>query len=135
MTHEFGSAYYMPKGDSINMPPLEGISDSNRYYSTFYHECIHSTGAANRLNRDLKGHFGGASYSKEELVAEFGAGMLCNLTGIENECTLRNSAAYIQSWVKVLKDDPKMLMTASAQAERAVKYFRGEITKEGRVAV
>ena len=68
--------------------------------------------------------FGSESYSKEELVAEMGAAMLCGVAGIERK-TLSNSAAYLQSWINVLKTDSRMVVSAAAQAQKAADYIRG----------
>jgi antirestriction protein ArdC len=68
--------------------------------------------------------FGSNDYSKEELVAEIGASFLCGICGIENR-TIDNSAAYIQSWIKRFKEKPKLLVEASAKAQKAVDYITG----------
>jgi antirestriction protein ArdC len=100
-----------------------------------FHELIHATGHASRVGR--KGvtgpvHFGSHDYSQEELVAEFGASMLCGVAGIENQ-TIENSAAYIQNWLKVLKgdNDKKLAIIAAGQAQRAADYIlRREVSQE-----
>lgn len=76
------------------------------------------SGAYNRISKK--------AYSKEELVAEIGSASLMNLLGIETVRTFRNSAAYIQSWLKVLKSDNKFIVSASSKAEKAVNYIIGE---------
>ena len=104
----------------------EQYSIINEYYSTTYHELIHSTGHKNRLNRLQTGAiaaFGSEEYSKEELVAEIGSATIMNMLGIETTKTFRNSAAYIQSWLKVLRSDNKFIVSASSKAEKAVKYI------------
>lgn len=73
--------------------------------------------------------FGSATYSKEELVAELGASMLCALVGIEN-MTINNSAAYIGSWLKRLKNDNKLIVQASTKAQRAVDYIMNQLDEE-----
>lgn len=70
--------------------------------------------------------FGNEKYSKEELVAELGSAMLRNRLGMEIRATERNTVAYIQSWMNVLKEDNKMIISASSRAEKAVKYILGE---------
>jgi len=118
-------AFYNPASDSINLPPMENFSGSAEYYSTAFHESAHSTGHKSRLGRLSKtAHFGSESYSKEELIAEMSAAFLCNRAGIEN--TLRNSAAYIQNWMKALHDDAKLIVFAAAGAERATRYILNE---------
>ena len=87
---------------------------------------IHSTGHRTRLNRLTSNEclrFGSDTYSKEELTAEFGSAMLMNILGIETNKTFRNSTAYIQSWLKVLKNEPRWIVSASSIAEKAVEYI------------
>lgn len=122
-------AYYSPSSDRVVVPMKEQYKAINEYYSTTFHELTHSTGHKNRLDRLHTGAdaaFGSETYSKEELVAEIGSASLMNLLGIETIKTFRNSAAYIQSWLKVLKSDNKFIVSASSKAEKAVNYIIGE---------
>lgn len=122
-----GSAYYKPFEDHINVPPMWDFPNVHEYYCTMFHEMIHSTGHKDRLNREgvaKLNAFGDEVYSKEELVAELGAAMLCGVAGIDNS-TLDNSASYIQSWLRVLKSDKRMVVHAAAQAQRACDYILG----------
>lgn len=123
-------AFYRPSTDSITLPKKGQFKDAEEYYSTLYHEMTHSTGHEKRLNRDLKNCFGDEGYSKEELVAEIGSSVLCSLLGIETGSTFKNTVAYIQSWIKALKNDKRMIVTASARAEKAVTYIMdGKVTE------
>ena len=70
--------------------------------------------------------YGSEEYSKEELVAELGSASLMNIVGIENNHSFKNSTAYIQSWVRVLQNDVKFIVSASSKAEKAVKYILNE---------
>ena len=95
----------------------------------------HSVGHPSRLNRPtLTGVclFGDPTYAKEELVAEMGAAYLCGVCGIAN-ATLANSAAYLQSWMQVLRQEPTMLVHAAAQAQRAADYIQNLHPHEGAV--
>ena len=129
------SAFYSPLFDRIQLPErFQFGNKSGEFYSTAFHEIAHSTGAKHRLDRLTSDHFGSAGYSKEELVAEISAAGMLNLLNIENPETFNNSAAYIQSWIKVLKNDTKMIVTASGKAEKAVEYIingKEETTEEG----
>ena len=119
-------AYYTPIEDFVNMPKPETFDSEEFYYSVLFHELGHSTGHEKRLGRKKMGewtNFGSEKYSKEELVAEMTAAFLCGKSGIENQ-TIDNSASYIQSWLKVLKNDPKMVVLAAAQAQRAADYIQ-----------
>jgi len=122
-----GKAYYSPRKDIISVPELNDYLSPEEYYSTLFHEAIHSTGHKTRLNRATLTElaaFGSETYSKEELVAEIGAAMLCGKARIENK-TLENSAAYIQAWLRVLKQDSRMVVLAAGQAQKAADYILG----------
>ncbi|WP_433947028.1 ArdC family protein [Paenibacillus sp. SN-8-1] len=122
-----GRAFYRPSTDSISVPPLCDYTKPEEYYSTLFHEHVHSTGHVKRLNRQGIAEiaaFGDESYSKEELVAEIGAAMLCGVAGIDNT-TLENSAAYVGSWLRKLKDDKRLIIQAAGQAQKAADYILG----------
>ena len=124
-------AYYSPSRDLIRLPLFDQFTDANEYYSTAFHESIHSTMKESRCNRaeDRKGKlvaFGSNDYSKEELIAEIGSASLMNIIGIETGKTFQNSTAYIQSWLSVLKNDVKFIVSASSKAEKAVNYILNE---------
>jgi antirestriction protein ArdC len=122
--HGEARAYYVPALDYVNMPKHELFKTDQAYYSTAFHELVHSTGHASRLSRkevtDFS-FFGSHDYSIEELVAEMGSVFLCNECGIES--TFDNSLAYLKTWLRKLKDDTKMLITAGARAQKAVDYI------------
>ena len=125
-----GRAFYKPSVDTINMPKLEQFDGSEEYYSTLFHESIHSTGHKDRLNRLKPDFFGGQDYSREELVAEMGAAFLCGVTGINNK-TEHNSAAYLQSWAKELRNDRRLFVNAAAQAQKASDWILGKEQNNG----
>ena len=123
-------AFYSPMFDKIQLPLFEQFKQSEEYYSTAFHESVNSTMKTSRCNRqeDRKGKvvsFGSEEYSKEELVAEVGSAQLMNIVGIETTKSFRNSTAYIQSWLKVLRNDNKFIVSASSKAEKAVNYILG----------
>lgn len=120
-------AYYSPAMDYINVPELNQFKSSNEYYATLFHEMIHSTGHSSRLNRGLEQNagFGSESYSKEELIAEIGSAGLCEIANVSTDDTFINSVAYLQSWIKVLKNDKKLIVSASSKAEKAIGYILG----------
>lgn len=125
LTHEAGDrAFYRPSTDSITLPLLAQFKDTAEYYSTLFHEMTHSTGHASRLNRLTKvAAFGSEEYSKEELIAEIGAAALVNHAGLETSGSLTNSAAYIKSWLAALRDDKRLIVSASGKAEKAVNLI------------
>jgi len=122
--HGKTKAYYSPWEDKIGMPDKTDFVSIEEYYSTLFHEFIHATGHETRTNR--KGAFGAGfgreKYSKEELVAEIGTCFLCHTAGIENK-TMDNSVAYIGAWLKKLKNDPRMIVFAASQAQKATDYI------------
>lgn len=123
--HNEPQAYYRPSSDTVNMPNQSAFTSDQYYYNVLFHELTHSTGHKSRLDRkgvtELTG-FGTHNYSKEELVAEFGAAMLSGHSGIENE-TIENNAAYIQNWLKALKNDKRLVVMAAAAAQKATDYI------------
>ena len=128
IVHERQKAFYHPALDYVNMPQKETFRSVGEYYSTLFHELMHSTGHHKRLGRegfDVPVQFASKSYSKEELIAEIGAAFLCAEAGIEG--VFDNSAAYISGWVRKFKDKPKMIVLASAAAQRAVDYILNRI--------
>ncbi len=124
---EHGSerACYSPPRDLVRMPDAERFESSEAYYCTLFHELTHSTGHESRCNRN-NGHldsFGKEAYSKEELVAEMGAAFLCGEAGVLNPEVEEQSAAYIQGWLKELKKDPKLIVSAAAQAQKSTDFI------------
>ncbi len=121
-------AYYRPSQDIINMPKFNTFVDAISFYQTLFHEMIHSTGHESRLNRLSKdAHFGSQDYSKEELIAEMGASFLSGHAGIFNNEQLEQAGAYIQGWLKALKNDKMMVIKAAAQAQKAADYIGGDL--------
>jgi antirestriction protein ArdC len=121
--HGGNRACYSPQEDVIHMPPFSCFRDAASYYSVLGHEAVHASGAAHRLNRDLKPRFAEESYAMEELIAELGAAFLCSALSLENE-PREEHAAYLTSWLKVLKQDRRAIFTAASQAQRAVDWMR-----------
>ena len=123
-------AYYQPGTDTVVVPELSQYQNQEEYYSTTFHELTHSTGHKSRLDRltDLAA-FGSEQYSKEELVAELGSAFLVNHCGLETETSFRNSAGYVQGWLKALKNDKRLIVTAAGAAEKAVNLILNR--KEG----
>lgn len=124
-------AFYSTMADMIQLPLVEQFININEYYSTATHESVHSTMKETRCNRaeerkDKIVAFGSEEYSKEELVAEIGSASIMNRLGLETVHSFRNSTAYIQSWIKALQNDTKMIVSAGSKAEKAVKYIFGE---------
>lgn len=124
-------AFYIPAFDEVHMPAREDFKSPEGYYATAFHELVHSTGHASRLARkelaEIRG-FGSDTYCREELTAEMGSAMLCGVAGIA-PATLDNSAAYIASWLKALRDDRKLVVVAAGKAHAAADYILGTDTE------
>lgn len=121
---DYATPHYKPTEDTIHMPEA-GLFDSVEEYATaLAHEMTHSTGHQSRENRDIMNRFGCEGYAKEELVAEMGAAMMMVEYGIDID--LPNTASYLASWLKALNDDPSLLVTASAKAQKAVDRMTGK---------
>ncbi len=127
LTHGEPRAYYRPLTDTVNMPDRERFNSPPEYYSTLFHELTHATGHVSRLGRkgieDIQ-PFGSSDYSREELVAEMGAAFLCGHCSIES-ATLDNSAAYINGWLRQLRNDPMLVVQAAGLAQRAADCILG----------
>lgn len=131
--HREQRAYYRESTDSINMPQKESFKSEQEYYAILFHEMIHSTGHKSRVHREFVGQarFGSHEYSKEELIAELGSAFLCSRSGIDSPDLENQSAAYLASWLKALKNDSKMLIQAASQAQKATEYILGIKKEEG----
>ena len=116
-------AYYSPLLDMVTVPCKKQYEEVAEFYSTTFHELTHSTGHKKRLNRFEVSSFGKEAYSKEELVAEIGSASILNLLGIETSQSFENSAAYISAWLKRLKNDKRLIVSAAGKAEKAVNLI------------
>jgi antirestriction protein ArdC len=120
-------AWYRPSTDSVGMPSRNLFNSPEEFYSTLFHELTHSTGHASRVGRDgieTLNTFGSESYSREELIAELGAAMLCGVTGIVPR-TIANSAAYLKTWIERLRGESKLIVSAASAAQKAADYIQG----------
>jgi antirestriction protein ArdC len=114
------AAFYCPATDTIHMPAVQHFTSADAYSATLGHELIHSTGAPTRLNRTLSTRFGEEEYAAEELVAELGAAFLCGRLEIAQ---ISQAAAYIKSWIRVLRNDARAIFTAARLAAQAADYL------------
>lgn len=129
VTHDGGQkAFYRPTTDTVRLPERTRFASVEEYYSTLFHELSHSTGHSSRLDRKLDTDpkpFGSPDYGKEELVAEMSAAFLCSYAGI-NPVVIENQAAYLAGWLKQLKEDKRLVVSAAGQAQRAADWIRNE---------
>lgn len=132
-------AYFSPSKDIIVIPKKEQFNigktleevykDGMEYYSTALHEMAHSTGTEPRLNRGSHEKFGDAKYAKEELVAELTAAMVGNSMGFDKRI-LDNNAAYLDSWISTLKENPKFIVSVMADVNKAANMVLEEVDKQ-----
>ena len=118
--HSGNSAYYKPSEDYINMPIKSDFNDEAGYYATLLHELTHWSGAKHRLDRTKGKRFGDTAYAFEELIAELGSAFLCEKYSVKGD--IRHEG-YIQSWLQALKNDNKMIFSASAYAQKSTDYI------------
>jgi antirestriction protein ArdC len=123
--HGGTKAYYAEGPDYVQMPPFETFRDAESHAATLAHELTHWTKHSKRLARDMgRVKWGDEGYAREELVAELGAAFLCADLGITPEIR-EDHAAYIATWLKVLKDDKRLIFSAASHAQRAADYLHG----------
>lgn len=119
-------AFYSLFRDIVNMPKIEFHTSAEFYYTTFFYELTHSTGHKKRLNREgvaeMDG-FGSMRYAKEELISALGVAFLCATAQIQKQEILENNAAYLASWLKILKEDKHFIFDVAAEAQKAVDYI------------
>jgi len=125
------SAFYTPSADTVNMPSKEQFTSQCGFYGTYLHELIHSSGHQKRLNRPTltAPNTDRKAYATEELITELAAVNLCHELKISTIDKIQNSAAYLESWVKTLKQDKKILFKLLNQSTKAIKYLKGDIKK------
>lgn len=137
-------AYYSPSKDIVVIPtkaqfrlhpdnPEECFKDGQEYYGTALHEMAHSTGHPSRLNRLDNSRFGDPAYAKEELVAELTSAMVGNTLGFDRRIS-DNNAAYLQSWISVLRKEPKFISSVMSDVNKASRMIIENIDKQ-RVAL
>lgn len=115
-------AYYRPSTDTVHLPPFEYFHDTVSEAATRLHECAHATAAPHRLDRDLTGRFGSEAYGMEECVAELAASFV--LADLRLACAPRpDHAAYLASWLRVLKGDPRAIFTAASKAQAVADWM------------
>lgn len=119
-----GRAFYAPSDDVVAMPALQAFASAPAFYSTLLHELVHWSGADTRLKRTFGQRFADTAYAREELVAELGAAFLCADLGIEPS-PREDHAAYLEHWLRVLKEDKRAIFQAARFASQASDYLHG----------
>lgn len=118
-------AYYRPSNDTISMPPFECFRDAASFYGVWLHEAGHGSAAPHRLDRDLSGRFGSAAYAAEECCVEILSGLVLADLGIAHH-PRPDHAAYISSWLSVLKEDSRAIFTAASKAQQAADWMHAQ---------
>ena len=125
--HGMAMASYSPVSDLVNMPDHARFESEDHYHATLFHELVHATGHEKRLKRASimeRNGYGSDPYGKEELIAEMGSAFLCGYAGIVDR-TINSSAAYLEGWLKQLKEDKTLIVHAAAQAQKAADFILG----------
>ncbi|HEX5213278.1 MAG TPA: zincin-like metallopeptidase domain-containing protein [Pseudolabrys sp.] len=116
-----GRAFYRPSTDSIHLPAFERFFSTGGFLATMSHELVHWTGAKKRLDREFGTRFGDKAYAFEELVAEIGAAFICARLGVAGE-HFENHAAYVSSWLEIMKGDKRAIFSAASLAQAAADF-------------
>lgn len=128
INQDLSQAYYNKVHDFVNMPEIGQFQTPEEYYITFFHELAHATGHQKRLNRPgivEPAKFGDKTYSEEELIAEMAASFLSAQVSIDYDPIIENAAAYLQGWLKVLKEDKMFIFKVAAEAQKAADCVLG----------
>lgn len=120
--HGYERAAYAPRADRILMPDVDRFTSPEAYCATALHELVHWTGHPDRLSREFGKRFGDAAYAFEELVAELGCAFVLGHIGLV-EATIEGHAAYLDSWLQVLRNDRTAIFTAARHAGEAFEYI------------
>jgi len=124
LTRGGDEAGYSPGIDTVIVPVAEQFDSDDAYYSTIFHELTHSTGHAKRLDREIANTFGTPGYAREELVAELGSAYLSRVAGLDPS-GVEQSAAYLNGWIAALNADPRLIVSAAGQSQRAADLIQG----------
>lgn len=127
MQYSGTKAAYYPQRDQVILPPYSSFESGDEFYGVAFHEMAHATGHKDRLNRNLSTRFGSNAYAFEELVAELSSAFLCAHTGVPAR---HRSAAYVENWLKVMKDDKRAIFQAASYASQAADWLRKQAEPE-----
>ncbi len=131
ITEQGVKAFYRPATDEIVLPERFRFADAANFYATGLHELVHWTGAASRLNREKGNKFGSEAYAFEELIAEIGNCLICATLGLTPD--FAQSGAYIEGWLRAMKDDNRAIFKAASEAQKAMDFFLA--LTDGKMAV
>jgi len=113
---------YIPKYDTVVMPPIEQFKSPEGFAATLLHEMAHWTGHKSRLNRKQVGFSNSPkSYAFEELVAEMTSAIVCAEYGLAY--ALEKHASYIQHWIDLLQNQKTTFVAALKEAAKASEFL------------
>ncbi|KAF0177873.1 MAG: hypothetical protein FD160_2439 [Caulobacteraceae bacterium] len=115
-------AFYSPTTDTIHVPPPEAFNDPEQWNSTVGHEAVHFTGHPSRFDRLADYHIDRKALAREELIAEIGSAVLGAMSGFRPD-HLEDHAAYISSWLDLVREEPRAFLSAAAKAQTAVDWL------------
>ena len=118
--HGGNRAFYAPALDAIQLPERSAFASAADYYRVALHELTHRTGHPDRCNRTLSSRAHIEAYAFEELVAEMGSAFLTNHCALPRQL---QHASYIDSWLRALRHDKRLVFTAASLAQKAVDYL------------
>lgn len=118
-------ACYRPSTDTVHLPNFAQFRDAASFIGTWTHELGHASGSRHRLDRDLSGRFGSAAYAAEECAVEILSGLILADLGIAHH-PRPDHAAYLASWLTVLKTDPRAIFTAASKAQQAADWMHAQ---------
>jgi antirestriction protein ArdC len=118
-------ACYLPATDTVHMPNFAQFRDAASFIGVWAHELGHASGSKHRLGRDLSGRFGSAAYAAEECAVEILSGLILADLGIAHH-PRPDHAAYVSSWLEILKTDPRAIFTAASKAQQAADWMHAQ---------
>lgn len=113
---------YYPKKDFILARDISTYKTRQLYYHTLFHEFVHSTGHASRLNR-IPSKVDTNFRVAEETTAELGALFLMEHFKILTEPRLVNSCWYVKGYFKEWTPDPHRWSGIISNAESAYSFL------------
>jgi antirestriction protein ArdC len=114
-----GKAFYSPSGDYIQVPPKATFESLDEYYGTCLHELCHWSEPRLNWSRKEKEN----TYQLGELVAEISSCYACRELGVPASDDLSNHIAYVKNWLQAMRNDPRFIFMASAQASKATDFI------------
>lgn len=140
VVHGGNNACYVPSLHEVRLPPKKAFDGPYDYWATALHECAHASMHERCMNRTeaIAKRWGDEAYAMEELRAEIASCLLAHETGLARGQSAsaggaadpyahhrEQHAAYLRSWVKVIKNDPMAVFSAAKDADRICEYLMG----------